>query len=122
MNILVTTPKSEIENSRKEGDAIADGEGYWFRTFHFKPKVNEGDRIYFTENGVITGYGRIFKVATAGEKGFQCETTGRVWGRHGDYIVCYDNWHWIKPQIKFNIFLQEVHTLNFMLGYGISRR
>lgn len=103
MNILVTTPKSEMDNSRKEGEDIVDG-GYWFRTFKFRPKVEGDDRIYFVENGAITGYGTIFKVGRVGDRGFMCDITGRTWGNTGDWVVCYDTWCWIKPQIKFKGF------------------
>jgi len=41
MDILVTTPKSEIENAKKEGEYLEENEGYWFRTFRFKPKVEK---------------------------------------------------------------------------------
>jgi len=107
MDMLVTTPKSEIDNSRREGEAVEADGGYWFRTFRFKPKVEPSDRIYFVENGQIRGYGIIFKVEqmTGGLKnGFQCETTGRMWGNEGDWIIAYKDWHWLKNQVSFKGF------------------
>jgi len=53
LDILVTTPKSEIESSRKEGEAVQRDGGYWFRTFRFRPKVKPWDRIFFVENGLL---------------------------------------------------------------------
>ncbi len=55
MDILVTTPKSEIDNSKKEGEAVEKDGGYWFRTFRFRPKVVPGDKIFFVEGGLIKG-------------------------------------------------------------------
>jgi len=60
MDILVTTPKSEIDNSRKEGESVERDGGYWFRAFRFRPKVELGDKIFFVEDGQIKGYGIIF--------------------------------------------------------------
>jgi len=100
MDILVTTPKSEIDNSRKEGKAVEQAGGYWFRTFKFKPKVEIGDKIYFVENGLIKGYGIIFQVSDTYEE--ICDITDRVW--KGEWVVKYDNWHWLKTQIQFKGF------------------
>jgi len=49
MDIVVTTPKSEIGNSKKEGEVVEEEGGCWFRTFRFRPKVEPGDRIFFVE-------------------------------------------------------------------------
>ena len=100
MDILVTTPKSEIDNSRKEGEAVEAEGGYWFRTFRFKPKVDEGDKIFFTEAGMIKGYGIIFEVSPS--SGEVCEVTGREW--KGDCVVKYKDWHWLKTPISFKGF------------------
>ncbi len=103
MDILVTTPQSEIDTSRKEGEIVEQEGGYWFRTFRFKPKVEEGDKIFFVEAGLIKGYGIIFEVSQS-EEGEECEVTGRTWGNSGDWIVKYNNWHWLKAPIPFKGF------------------
>ena len=103
MNILVTTPKSEIDNSRREGKAVEVEGGYWFRTFRFKPKVVPGDRIYFVENGLIRGYGVIIDVYQAADSE-TCDVTGREWGNSGDWVVCYKDWHWLKAPVPFKGF------------------
>jgi len=100
MNILVTTPKSEIDNSRKEGEVVESEGGYWFRTFRFKPKVEKGDKIYFVENGLIKGYGIIFEVSPT--EGEECDVTGRDW--KGSWVVKYNDWHWLKTAIPFSGF------------------
>lgn len=111
MDILVTTPKSEIESSKLEGEQIQEDldkglNAYWFRTFRFKPQVKDGDKIYFVENGLIKGYGVIFAVEEILEPEIQtvCDTTDRVWGSTGDYVVKYRDWNWIKTPIKFRGF------------------
>jgi hypothetical protein len=63
MDILVTTPKSEIDTSRSEDEAFECDGGFWFRTFRFLTKVEQGDRIFLVENGLIKGYGIIFEVS-----------------------------------------------------------
>jgi hypothetical protein len=103
MDILVTTPKSEIENSRAEGEAVECGGGYWFRTFRFRPKVVPGDRIFFVEDGRIKGYGTIFEVSRLSGAA-ECDFTGRQWGKGGGYIVKYRDWNWLKEPVKFSGF------------------
>ena len=81
MNILVTTPKSAHELAAKEAEFVANNpDAYWFRTIKGKPNVKIGDRVYYVDNGQITGYGIIFDV----EYGkLQCEATGKIYeGTH----------------------------------------
>lgn len=102
-DIVVTTPKSEIDNSRKEGEAVETDGGYWFRTFRFRPKVEPGDRIFFVEDGLIRGYGIIFEVSQLSESE-HCDVTGRQWGQRGGYIVKYHDWHWLETPEPFKGF------------------
>lgn len=100
MDIIVTTPKSEIDNSKLEGSIVEQEEGYWFRTFRFRPKVEIGDKIFFVESGQIKGHGIILRVSpTCTEK---CDVTGRVW--KGDWVVKYNDWHWLTKPIPFKSF------------------
>lgn len=103
MDAIVTTPKKEIDNARKEGDEIEKHGGHWFRVFRFRPKVECGDRLYFVENGEITGYGLVIEVSQI-DLPEQCDVTGRDWGKPGDWMVCYRNWHWLKPRLKMKGF------------------
>ena len=107
MDILVTTPKSEIETSRKEGEIVEQEGGYWFRTFRFRPRVEIGDNIYFVEDGMIRGYGIIFEISQTEEE--ECETTGRVW--KGDWVVKYNSWHWLNNPIQWKGF-QGIRYVN----------
>ena len=103
MDILVTTPKSEIDNAKVEGDLVKAGGGFFFRTFHFRPKVELQDKIYFVENGEITGYGIIIGIENLTEA-TKCDATGRSWGNAGDWIIKYNDWHWLKEKIKMTGF------------------
>lgn len=103
MDIIVTTPKSEIETSKKEGEMVEQEGGYWFRTFRFKPKIEPGDKIFFVENGLIKGYGIIFEI-TQSEQGEQCEVTERTWGNEGDWVVKYKDWHWLENPVPMKGF------------------
>lgn len=65
MDILVTTPKSEIQTAKEEAQAVAqDPEAFWFRTLRGRPNVQVGDRVYYVENGLIRGYGIVFNIET----------------------------------------------------------
>ena len=117
MNILVTTPKSEIDTSRKEGEIVEQEGGYWFRTFRFRPQVEPGDKIFFVEGGLIKGYGIIFEVSQS-EEGEVCEVTGRTWGNSGDWIVKYHDWHWLKRPVPWKGFqgIRYIHKIPELLG------
>jgi hypothetical protein len=103
LDILVTTPKSEIESSRKEGETVEKEGGYWFRTFRFQHKVESGDKIFFVEGGLIKGYGIIFGVSRLSEA-CECDFTGRQWGDQGGYIVKYRDWKWLKTPVPWKGF------------------
>lgn len=110
MNILITTPKIEIDNSRKEGKEVEESGGFWFRTFRFRPKVEIGDRIYFVENGLIHGYGIISNISTLSESE-HCDVTGREWGKLGNTVIYYKDWHWLSVKIPFKGF-QGIRYIN----------
>ena len=100
-NIIVTTPKSEIETASKEAKkCINDGSGYYFRTFKRKPKgIESGSKIYYVEDGYIRGYGVIAGLADGQKK---CDVTGRVFGEDNNQNICHAiipacTWKWIKP-------------------------
>ena len=103
MDILVTTPKSEIDTSRREGEAVERDGGYWFRTFRFRPKLKTGDRIFFVEDGLIKGNGVIFEVSRLSEAA-ECDFTGRQWGNQGGYTVKYKDWEWLKTPVPWKGF------------------
>lgn len=111
MDILVTTPKSEIDNSKKEAESCDE----WFRVFKFKPKVNINEKIYFVQNGEIIGYGIIFEIQPT-EDYEKCEETDREWW--GDWVIRYHDWHWLKEKIKYKGFqgIRYVNRLPFKIG------
>lgn len=99
MNILVTTPKSEIKNARKEAADVEEHGGHWFRTFKVLPKVGPGDLIYFVEDGAIRGYGVVFGIK--GDQTITCATTGRQWTGHH---VLYRAWRWLQKPVPYKGF------------------
>lgn len=99
LDILITTPKSEIENSKRE----CKNYDTWFRTFKYKPNTEIGDKIYFTENGLIKGYGIIKEIYQSVE-GEQCEETKRFWGKPGYWVIVFSDWHWLKSPVPFKGF------------------
>jgi len=104
MDIMVTTPKSETNIAKKEGEFAEKNDGHWFRVFKFKPDIEIGDRIYFVNNGRITGYGKVIYSPYQSEDGERCEVTDRVWGKEGDWVLEYGDWRWLHNPIKFKGF------------------
>ena len=75
MDILVTTPKSKHKLAEQEGKFVGKNpNAFWFRTIRGNPNVGSGDKVYYVDNGQITGYGIVFDI----ENGqMQCEATGK---------------------------------------------
>jgi hypothetical protein len=96
-DIIVTTPKSESENSAQEAHrCIKNGGGFYFRRFNHMPKnLSVGSKIFYVEDGYIRGYGVVSIISELNN--FQCDVTGRKW-KPGTYAVMPANsWKWIKP-------------------------
>jgi len=96
-NLIVTTPKSEMEISAEEAqECIKKGAGFYFRKFgKNKPKGLEIDsKIYYVEDGYIRGFG---VVASVVQKDLKCESTDRQWGNGWYAIIPACSWNWIKP-------------------------
>jgi len=98
MDIIVTTPEGEIKNAALESEQIKSiGSGNYFRYLgRNKPStINEGDKIYYVEDGYIRGFCIINKITRAPFA--DCNTTGKRW-RIGWYtIMDATTWQWIKP-------------------------
>lgn len=97
MDIIITTPKNEIETSDKELEYVKNNnDAYFFRIFKTKPNVEIGDKVYEVENGYIVGYGIIFDLIKD-ENGLNeiCDTTGRKW--EGKCMIKYKDWNYIEP-------------------------
>ncbi|MCJ7543676.1 MAG: hypothetical protein MUP47_03760 [Phycisphaerae bacterium] len=100
MNIIVTTPKTQIPAAAAEArDCILAGGGRYFRRFpsrHAPGKLNIGDRVYYVEDGFVRGYALICELRWS-DGGEICQTTGRRWPP--GYYVFLDvrTWKWIAP-------------------------
>lgn len=99
MDIIVTTPKTAHQLAKEEGDFVSKNpDSYWFRTIHGTPNVAIGDRVYYIDNGQITGYGIIFGIE---EGPLECESTGRVYrGTH----LKQRKWIALKKTVPFRGF------------------
>jgi len=99
MDILVTTPKSAHKLAEEEANFVKENpDSYWFRTLRGRPNVQTGDRVYYIDNGKITGYGIVFDIET-GE--IQCESTGKIY--RGTNLKQRE-WQWLKHPIPFRGF------------------
>lgn len=99
VNILVTTPKSKHELAEEEGRFVEENpDAFWFRTVRGRPNVRIGDRVYYVDDGQITGYGVVFDIEV-GE--LQCEATGKIYcGTH----LKQRKWIPLKKPIPFRGF------------------
>jgi len=101
MDIIVTTPKSQIANAAQEAaDCIADGGGEYFRRFPFpipyRPLISPGERVFYVEDGWIRGYALVDRVSI--EKFARtCHTTGRQWPPGIYVFMDATTWQWIYP-------------------------
>ena len=95
MDIVVTTPKSEMLNAAAEAaQCLRDEGGYYFRAFQRLPtNVQSGCRVYYVENGAVRGFALVERIE-AGR--FKCETTGRCWSGW-NLLMRADSWKWIEP-------------------------
>jgi len=100
MDIIVTTPKSEMRNAAKEAaDAIAAGGGEYFRRFslhHYPGLLNVGDRVYYVEDGYVRGFALVREIVKR-DTSMRCDTTGIVWPPGVYVFMRADSWQWIKP-------------------------
>lgn len=98
MDIVITTPKSQMANAAQEAaDCIANGGGHYFRRFSIPgPKVQAGDNVFYVEDGYVRGFCKVERTAALGVPK-RCDTTGQWW-QPGFYIFMRaDSWHWIEP-------------------------
>jgi len=99
MDIIVTTPKSEIANSAREAEeVIRTHSGIYFRKLPSIPKqiIPGKSRIFYTEENFIRGFCIIHCIANYYDKVY-CDVTFRIWPP-GHYILMNANtWNWIKP-------------------------
>ncbi len=96
MDIIVTTPKSQMKQAAEEArQCIAQGGGHYFRRFAFRPRIEPGDRVYYVEDGYVRGFARVVSVRTQGET--WCDTTGRAFPPGTYVIMAAKTWLWVEP-------------------------
>lgn len=97
MDIIVTTPKNEIEKSKQEAEQIKeDGGGLYFRRFNRLPcLLNIGDRIFYTEDGYVRGFAVVNDIVQKNAMG--CDTTGRQYPKGYYAFMDASTWKWIDP-------------------------
>lgn len=96
-DIVVTTPKSEMDNAAAEAaHCIKSGGGYYFRRLSSLPQIAKGDRVFYIEDGIVTGFALVDHILTAREP-MQCEITGHNYAPGVYVIMRADSWKWIKP-------------------------
>lgn len=103
MDIVVTTPKSEMTNAAKEAEnCIKDGGGYYFRCFKSVPcNIQVNEKIWYLEDGYIRGYAVVDRIDLA-EKIKDCQTTGKTYRGGCTVYMRADSWKWIEP-IRFPV-------------------
>lgn len=95
-DIVVTTPKSEVENAAREAaELIAAGGGRFFRALRSRPKrLEEGDRIFYVEDSFVRGCGTVDEIRTGGDR---CDLTDRYWDGAVAVYFSAMSWTWIRP-------------------------
>lgn len=96
-DIIVTTPKGEMQNAADEAaDVLEAGGGRYFRTFrHSPPNICPGDRVFYVEDGFVRGFASVVETVAGGRR--RCDTTGREWGEGFHVIMDARSWKWIAP-------------------------
>jgi hypothetical protein len=97
-DIVVTTPKSEMKNAQEEAKIGKEKGGNWyFRRFAKRPKrLQEGNRVFYVEDGYIRGFG-IVKIISEDDQGFRCDATDREWPPGWYVHMETKTWKWIRP-------------------------
>ncbi len=99
MDIIVTTPKSQMATAAQEAaDCIAAGGGEYFRRFAQtqKPDVGKGNRVYYVEDGYVRGFARCCRTGYM-HCAIKCSTTGRRWPEGFYVFMNAKTWQWIEP-------------------------
>ena len=97
-DILVTTPKSQIEHAAREAKhCMMRGGGYYFRRFAKLPKLLKEriSKVFYVEDGYIRGYGTVTDIQW--RESMTDSITDEAWPP-GYYIaIPADSWKWIRP-------------------------
>lgn len=97
MDIIVTTPKSQMANAAQEAaDAIKAGGGEYFRRLNQPINIDRGDRVFYVEDGYVRGFARVHYTRWVNTDQM-CQTTGRQWSRGFLVFMKADSWTWVEP-------------------------
>lgn len=123
MDILVTTPKREHEAAEEEAAFVAKHpDAYWFRTLRGNVNVQVSDKVYYVDNGQITGYGIVFGFVKGRLKDEGHE--GKIWvGTH----LKQRKWHWLQTPVPFKGFqgfryVDRIPGLREKLTQGLDQK
>jgi len=98
MDIIVTTPKTEIENSAKEADNCKKRNGgFYFRRFplNHSPKIKIKDKVFYCEDGYIRGFCEVSHIEKM--KKNTCSTTSLKYPEGIYLMMDSTTWKWITP-------------------------
>ncbi len=99
MDIIVTTPKSQMKAAAQEAaDCIAAAGGQYFRRFPLEapPDISVGDSVFYVEDGYVRGYCVVSCMDRELRK-VRCGTTGRLWPAGFYVFMDATSWTWIRP-------------------------
>ena len=98
MDIIVTTPKSQMANAAKEAeDCKKAGGGYYFRRLNRYPKrLRLGDRVWYVEDGYIRGFAVAVRFISSNVE-IECDTTNAIYPPGTYVFMTAEFWKWIKP-------------------------
>lgn len=98
MDIIVTTPKSEMLNAQQEAkDCIKAGGGVYFRRLSSRPiKLEIGDRVFYVEDGYVRGFAEVSEIELF-HSGAICETTHQTYPPGWYVMMDAVTWKWIEP-------------------------
>lgn len=105
MDIIITTPKSQMKAAAQEA---ADAKSHiragarprYFRRFPtscYPVSLTPGDRVYYVEDGYVRGFAVVVAIVMSPLSGWTCETTGKRWPPGMFVFVDAKSWKWIEP-------------------------
>jgi len=96
-DIIVTTPKSEMENSAREAeDCIKTGFGTYFRYFPQKPKlIKVPFFLFYVEADYIRGFALVANFVRTSS--IKCHYRDREWLKGWYALMWANTWKWINP-------------------------
>lgn len=98
MDIIVTTPDSQVEQARAEARHAQEHGGFYFHRFQRRPNVVYGERVFFIEAGYVRGFALAFWLQEHRKApGYICEVSHIAHGPGFYILMAAESWKWIKP-------------------------